>query len=207
MFTVLFLTRYSGTEAAGESSPPSRSLTGPAGPWRSVCAPRNLHRHSSADRLLKGDQSCGSILFWRHGNQASPAAGVHSRGPHAGAHFSPWNSSKIAHCLRATAPAASKTLSPTSTPPTRAGGANTITLAAPTTSPYILTTGQLGIAANDNLTILGNGDTIERSTATGTPAFRLLFVAPGASLTLQNPDAATRPGVGFGRVGGGRGDL
>ena len=40
---------------AGEPSPPSRSLTGPAGPWRSVCAPGNLHRHSIADRLVKGD--------------------------------------------------------------------------------------------------------------------------------------------------------
>ena len=72
-----------------------------------------------------------------------------------------------------------------------AGGANTITLAAPTTAPYVLTavnntttasvnygnTGLPVIAANDNLTILGNGDTIERSTATGTPYFRLLKVA------------------------------
>ena len=59
-----------------------------------------------------------------------------------------------------------------------AGGANTINLTAPTTSPYVLTavnnttdgtTGLPVIAANDNLTILGNGDTIERSTAAGTP--------------------------------------
>jgi hypothetical protein len=35
------------------------------------------------------------------------------------------------------------------------------------------------------LTIIGNGDTIQRSTAKGTPAFRLFDVA-GASLTLQN---------------------
>ena len=55
-----------------------------------------------------------------------------------------------------------------------AGGANTITLTAPTTSPYGLTAvnnttnganGLPVIAANDNLTIVGNGDTIERSTA------------------------------------------
>ncbi len=60
-------------------------------------------------------------------------------------------------------------------------GANTITLAAATTAPYILTavdnttdgaTGLPLIAANDNLTIAGYGDTIERSTASGTPAFR-----------------------------------
>jgi hypothetical protein len=47
-------------------------------------------------------------------------------------------------------------------------------------------TGLPVIAANDNLTILGNGDTIARSTAAGTPAFRLLDVADGASLTLAN---------------------
>jgi hypothetical protein len=75
-----------------------------------------------------------------------------------------------------------------------AGGANTITLTAPTTSPYVLTaayttggaTGLPVIAANDALTIVGNGDTIERSTAAGTPAFRLLEVASGGSLTLGN---------------------
>ena len=67
-----------------------------------------------------------------------------------------------------------------------AGGSNTISLTAPTTSPYVLTavnnttygpTGLPTIAANDKLTILGNGDTIERSTAAGTPDFRLLAVA------------------------------
>jgi hypothetical protein len=77
----------------------------------------------------------------------------------------------------------------------KAGGANTITLTAPTTSPYVLTavnnttegaTGLPVIAANDKLTILGTGDTIERSTATGAPTFRLLDVAAGASLTLGN---------------------
>lgn len=76
-----------------------------------------------------------------------------------------------------------------------AGGANTITLAAPTTSPYVLTavdnttdgaTGLPVIAAGDSLTIVGNGDTIERSAAVGTPAFRPADVAAGASLTLGN---------------------
>src|SRR5262249_12534149 len=38
----------------------------------------------------------------------------------------------------------------------------------------------------DTLTIVGNGDTIERSMASGTPDFRLFDVANGASLTLQN---------------------
>jgi hypothetical protein len=75
-----------------------------------------------------------------------------------------------------------------------AGGMNTITLMAPTTSPYVLTavdnttdgaTGLPVIARKDTLTIIGNGDTIERSTASGTPEFRLLDVAAGASLTLE----------------------
>jgi hypothetical protein len=76
-----------------------------------------------------------------------------------------------------------------------AGGTNTISLTAPTTSPYLFTAVNNGtnggnllpvIAANDSLTIVGNGDTIERSTASGTPSFRLLDVAAGASLTLGN---------------------
>lgn len=37
-----------------------------------------------------------------------------------------------------------------------------------------------------NITIVGNGDTILRSTDQGTPAFRLFDVASGGSLTLQN---------------------
>ena len=81
----------------------------------------------------------------------------------------------------------------------KAGGSNTITLTAPTTSPYVLTAvdnatdGPTGLpvisgggntVAADNLTIVGDGDTIERSTASGTPAFRLFDVASGASLSL-----------------------
>jgi hypothetical protein len=71
------------------------------------------------------------------------------------------------------------------------GGSNTITLVAGTT--FTLTavdnttdgaTGLPVIAANDALTIVGNGDTLQRSTASGTPAFRLFDVAGGASLTL-----------------------
>src|SRR5262245_13220190 len=41
-------------------------------------------------------------------------------------------------------------------------------------------------AGGGGLTIIGNGDVIERSTAAGTPWFRLFDVAAGASLTLQN---------------------
>ncbi len=75
-----------------------------------------------------------------------------------------------------------------------AGGSNTITLVAGTTFTLTAATnnyvtgadGLPAIAANDNLTIIGNGDTIERSTATGTPVFRLLEVAPGGTLALAD---------------------
>jgi hypothetical protein len=74
-----------------------------------------------------------------------------------------------------------------------AGGANTITLAPGAafslTAADNPTDGGNGlpvIAAGDDLTILGSGDVIERSTAAGTPAFRLVDVAAGASLTLTN---------------------
>jgi hypothetical protein len=74
-----------------------------------------------------------------------------------------------------------------------AGGSNTITLVAGTTftlnavdNTTLGATGLPVIAANDNLTLVGNGDTIERSTASGTPAFRLLEVASGGALTLGN---------------------
>jgi hypothetical protein len=74
-----------------------------------------------------------------------------------------------------------------------AGGSNTITLVAGTT--FTLTavdnttdgpTGLPVIAANDDLTIAGNGDTITRGNGSGTPAFRLFDVAAGGSLTLQH---------------------
>src|SRR5262249_30112208 len=40
--------------------------------------------------------------------------------------------------------------------------------------------------AGGSLTIVGNGDVIERSAAKGTPAFHLFMVDTGASLTLEN---------------------
>jgi hypothetical protein len=71
------------------------------------------------------------------------------------------------------------------------GGQNTITLGATIqlTSVDNNTDGANGlpvIVAGDQLTIVGNGYTIARSTATGTAAFRLFDVASGASLTLQD---------------------
>jgi hypothetical protein len=84
-----------------------------------------------------------------------------------------------------------------------AGGSNTITLVAGTTFTLNAvdntTDGATGlpvIAANDNLTITGNGDTLERSTASGTPAFRLLDVAGGGSLSLNN--LTLQGGLAFG---------
>jgi hypothetical protein len=70
------------------------------------------------------------------------------------------------------------------------GGANTIVLTAPTTSPYVLTgidntadgpTGTPVIARQDSLTIVGYGDTIDAG-----KHGRLFDVASGASLTLEN---------------------
>src|SRR5262249_42364988 len=73
-----------------------------------------------------------------------------------------------------------------------AGGANTVTLAAKTTLAFTAVNNTTdgaprlpGIAAGHNLPIVGNGATIQRSTATGTPAFRLLDVAGGGTLTLR----------------------
>src|SRR6516164_886117 len=89
------------------------------------------------------------------------------------------------------------------------GGANTIVLTAPATSPYVLTavdnttdgpTGTPVIQQGDNLTIVGNGDTIERS---ATVAFRLFDVASGASLTLQNVTLQGGLAVGSGSAADG----
>src|SRR5262245_60977774 len=100
-----------------------------------------------------------------------------------------------------------------------AGGTNTITLTAPTTSPYDLTAvdnttdGPTGLpvftggSKPDTLTIIGNGDTIERSTIQNRksgppPDFRLLDVAGGASLTLDNATLQNGLAFGYGAVGG-----
>jgi hypothetical protein len=85
------------------------------------------------------------------------------------------------------------------------GGSNIVVLTAPTTSPYILTAvnnnndganGLPQISKKENLTIVGNGDTIERSIAAGTPAFRLFDVASDGSIKLQN--LTLQNGLAFG---------
>jgi hypothetical protein len=72
----------------------------------------------------------------------------------------------------------------------KTGGANTIVLSSPTTSPYVLTavnnntdgpTGLPVISKKDSLTIVGNGDTIDAN-----HYGRLFDVAAGGSLTLEN---------------------
>jgi hypothetical protein len=103
----------------------------------------------------------------------------------------------------------------------KAGGSNTIVLTAPTASPYILTAvnnttdGATGLpvisggskkkVAADNLTIIGNGNTIGRTTVSGTPRFRLFDVASGASLTLENVTLQNgfASGMGVSADGGG----
>jgi hypothetical protein len=87
------------------------------------------------------------------------------------------------------------------------GGSNTISLVAGNTFTLTArdnaTDGGNGlpvIAANDNLTIQGNGDTIERSQAPGTWEFRLFDVAAGASLTLSN--LTVQDGQVYGAGGG-----
>jgi hypothetical protein len=77
----------------------------------------------------------------------------------------------------------------------KAGGTNTITLATHGNfvywAPYSTSDGSGNalpvIAANDNLTIIGNGNSIRRITPRGVGEFiRFFSVAAGASLTLEN---------------------
>jgi hypothetical protein len=84
-----------------------------------------------------------------------------------------------------------------------AGGSNTITLAAKTTFDLKAmdntTDGPTGlpiIAAANSLAVMGNGNTLERSAARSTPAFRLFDVGSGGSLTLEN--LTLQNGLAFG---------
>ncbi len=90
----------------------------------------------------------------------------------------------------------------------QASGTNTILLASGKTFTLSAvnntTDGPNGlpvIAANNNLSIRGNGATITRSTAPSTPAFRLFDVAAGATLTLQ--DVTIANGLVLGDLGQG----
>jgi parallel beta-helix repeat protein/predicted outer membrane repeat protein len=92
------------------------------------------------------------------------------------------------------------------------GGTNTITLAAKQT--FTITqlenvidgaNGLPVIVLGDNLTIVGNGDTIQRDNKSA--AFRLFEVAAGASLTLVDLTLQNGLASGFGRAGLGGGVL
>ncbi len=76
------------------------------------------------------------------------------------------------------------------------GIAPLLALTAPSTSPYVLSVANsavnganglpvIGTSKAVSLTIIGNGDTIERNAAAGTAAFRLLEIAGGSSLLLE----------------------
>ncbi len=95
-----------------------------------------------------------------------------------------------------------------------AGGSNTITLKAATAFTLNATdnnsagpTGLPRIETGNDLTIFGSGDTIQRNTARGTPAFRLFTVLQGGSLTLNDLTLSNgRMNTGFsfdGAQGGG----
>jgi hypothetical protein len=91
-----------------------------------------------------------------------------------------------------------------------AGGANTIALAPGTSFKLSAAdnqthgpTGLPVIAAGNDLTVVGAGNTIERGTAKGTPTFRLFDVAPGASLALR--DLTLSGGVSLDSYGAGGG--
>ena len=94
------------------------------------------------------------------------------------------------------------------------GGTNTITLAASTkfdlTARDNITNGLNGLPVisgkngADNLTIVGTGDTIERSFAVGSP-FRLFDVASGNSLTLRNVTLRNGRAYGSGAAADGGG--
>ncbi len=70
-----------------------------------------------------------------------------------------------------------------------AASGDTITLAASCAYTFTAAYGSNGAALPDidiTLTINGNAATIQRSTASGTPDFRLFNVVSGGSLTLNN---------------------
>jgi hypothetical protein len=90
----------------------------------------------------------------------------------------------------------------------RAGSGNDTIILTPATTYTLTQVGDgsddpSGLAVTGTLTIAGNGATIERSSAAGTPAFRVFWVAPAATLVLNDvtiangktPDSAWGGGV------------
>jgi hypothetical protein len=182
-------------KAAGAFSPPSKARTGPASSGRLVCAPGamalSLYRRPTQKRrqtmsLIKlckswlGRTANGSTL-----RSAAP------RKPRLRLTVEPLEDRALPSSYTAgTVPELVAAINAAN----QSAEADTIALVAGRT--FTLTevnnstngaTGLPTIAANGGkLTIVGNSDIIERSTAAGTPAFRLFDVAAGASLTVEN---------------------
>src|SRR5262249_47699998 len=150
--------------------PPGKILTGPASPRRSACAPG--YTPPSYGRLLSKRRStmwCSFLKLWRSASASSRPQAPPRRS------------------VRVALEQLEDRLTPSSFPAATvgqliadinaanlAGGSNTITLVGG--KSFTLTavdntadgpTGLPVIAANDKLTIVGNGDTIARSTAAG----------------------------------------
>src|SRR5712664_3275883 len=67
-------------KAAGEALPPSKPLTGPAPPRRSVCAPGTMSHHCNADQPGKGDSTM-SFTSWLRNLRPALAPGWVERNP------------------------------------------------------------------------------------------------------------------------------
>jgi hypothetical protein len=180
------------TRSGLRASLPSRGLTGP---WRSVCALGSILSHSIGDCIQKRrlTMSVSIWLSWpfsRSHALRGQRRSLVSRRRKAGLFLEHLEVRTLLSSYTAlTVSALIAGINAANT----AGGANTITLTAPTTSPYLFTASNNGtnggnflpvIAANDTLTIVGNGDTMQ---PTGKQmSARFFNVTAGASLTLQN---------------------
>jgi hypothetical protein len=176
-------------KAAGEVTPPSNALTGPAKPRRSVCAPAAM-----AFSFYRGPSLERRSIMW-----FSSWLRRWTPNPRPPARFRPRLESLEDRALPSTFTAAGvNDLIAAIRTANRVGGTNTIVLAPNTTFDLTkvdnTTNGANGLpviggGVKGNLTILtlvGNGDAIEPSNVPGTPAFRLFDVAAGSSLTLEN---------------------
>ena len=173
---------------------PQASPAGPVSSPRSVFAPGSIHSRSIADHIRKELDDVRFLLVF-----LNPLRSQALRGQRRNSALRRKGARAVLEhledrCVLAnyTAPTASALIADIGSA-NAAGGANTITLTAPTTSPYQFTAANNGtnggnflpvIAANDSLTIVGNGDTIEP--APRHASLRFFDVSASASLTLQN---------------------
>src|SRR5262249_44804301 len=188
----------------GAAQPPSEARTGPAPPGRSVCAPGamavSFYRRPARER--RGTMwfpvwsALGRLCSERgtaRRNRASPRLTVERLEDRPGpAAYPAADVPQLIQAIRdanATADADTITLAP----------GTTFSLTAVDNTAHGATGLPTILAAGGDLTIVGNGDTIERKSGNGTPAFRLFDVAPGGALTLKN--VTLRGGFAYG--GGG----